>query len=222
MPTTAGRLTLPEMPATLPVFPLSGVLLLPRGKLPLNIFEPRYLAMVEDALASPDKLIGMLQPTEKERSGRAQALYPVGCAGRITSWSETEDGRFLIQLTGVARFALGEEIATMRGYRRFKPDFAPYAADFEPSDAGGFDRARLLAGLKAFFAAEGLQGDWDSIEQADDERIVSTLAMLCPFSAEEKQSLLECATLADRAKAMTGFCEARAAGGEPPPGALRH
>ncbi|MBL8831232.1 MAG: LON peptidase substrate-binding domain-containing protein, partial [Rhodospirillales bacterium] len=111
MPTTAGRLTLADMPATLPVFPLTGVLLLPRGKLPLNIFEPRYLAMVEDVLASPDKLIGMIQPTEKERKGVPQPLYPVGCAGRITSWSETDDGRFLIQLSGVARFAIGEEIA---------------------------------------------------------------------------------------------------------------
>ncbi len=222
MPTTAGRLTLADMPATLPVFPLSGVLLLPRGKLPLNIFEPRYLAMVEDALASPDKLIGMIQPTEKERKGHAQALYPVGCAGRITSWSETEDGRFLIQLSGIARFAIGEEISTMRGYRRFRPDFARYAADFEADAAGGFDRKRLLAALKAFFAAEGLEGDWNSIEQASDERIVSTLAMLCPFNAEEKQSLLECATLADRAKAMTGFCEARAGGSEPPPGTLKH
>jgi Lon protease-like protein len=164
----------------------------------------------------------MIQPTEKERKGHVQPLYPVGCAGRITSWSETDDGRFLIQLSGVARFALGEEIATMRGYRRFRPDFAPYASDFVPSEEGGFDRKRLIAALKAFFAAEGLEGDWNSIEQATDERIVGTLAMLCPFSAEEKQSLLECATLADRAKAMTGFCEARAAGGTPPPGALRH
>jgi Lon protease-like protein len=222
MPTTAGRLTLPDMPATLPVFPLTGVLLLPRGKLPLNIFEPRYLAMVEDALASPDKLIGMIQPTEKERKGHVQPLYPVGCAGRITSWSETEDGRFLIQLSGIARFTLGEEIATMRGYRRFRPDFNAYAADFDTDESGGFDRKRLIAALKAFFAAEGLEGDWASIEQASDERIISTLAMLCPFNAEEKQSLLECATLADRAKAMTGFCEARAGGNEPPPGALRH
>ncbi|MBL8833995.1 MAG: LON peptidase substrate-binding domain-containing protein [Rhodospirillales bacterium] len=222
MPTTAGRLTLSDMPATLPVFPLTGVLLLPRGRLPLNVFEPRYLAMVEDVLGTQDKLIGMIQPTEKERKGAAQPLYPVGCAGRITSWSETEDGRFLIQLSGIARFAIGEEIATTRGYRRFRPDFGRFAADFEAPDSGGFDRKRLLAALKAFFAAEGLQGDWESIEQANDERIVNTLAMLCPFSAEEKQGLLECATLADRAKAMTGFCEARTGGGEPPPGALRH
>ena len=161
MPTTAGHLTLADMPATLPVFPLTGVLLLPRGKLPLNVFEPRYLAMVEDVLGTPDKLIGMIQPTEKERKGAVQPLYPVGCAGRITSWSETDDGRFLIQLSGIARFGLGEEISTMRGYRRFRPDFQRFAGDFDVPDSGGFDRKRLLAGLKAFFAAEGLQGDWD-------------------------------------------------------------
>jgi len=222
MPTTAGRLTIADMPAALPVFPLSGVLLLPRGKLPLNIFEPRYLAMIEDALARPDKLIGMIQPTEKERKGKVQPLFPVGCAGRITSWSETEDGRYLIQLTGIARFDIGAEIPTTRGYRMFDPDFGRFASDFEEPPPGGFDRVRLVGALKAFFAAEGLEGDWNSIEQAPDERIVNTLAMLCPFSPDEKQSLLECATRAERAKAMTGFCEARAAGGTPPPDAPRH
>jgi Lon protease-like protein len=222
MPTTAGRLAIADMPAALPVFPLAGVLLLPRGRLPLNIFEPRYLAMVEDALARPDKLVGMIQPTEKERKGKVQPLYPVGCAGRITSWSETEDGRYLIQLTGIARFDLGAEIPSTRGYRMFAPDFGRFAGDFGEPPPGGFDRARLIAALKAFFSAEGLQGDWDSIEHAPDERIVNTLAMLCPFSPEEKQGLLECATLAERAKAMTGFCEARTAGGTPPGDAPRH
>jgi hypothetical protein len=222
MPTTAGRLTIADMPAALPVFPLTGVLLLPRGKLPLNIFEPRYMAMVEDALARPDKLVGMIQPVEKERKGKAQPLYPVGCAGRITSWSETEDGRYLIQLTGIARFAIGAEIATTRGYRMFEPEFERFADDFAEPHPGGFDRVRLVAALKSFFAAEGLEGDWNSIEQAPDERIVNTLAMLCPFAPDEKQALLECATLAERAKAMTGICEARAAGGTPPPDAPRH
>ena len=221
--TASARLA--DMPATLPIFPLGGVLLLPRGRLPLNIFEPRYLAMVEDALASPDRLIGIIQPTEKERGGKPQALYPVGCAGRLVSWSETDDGRFLIQLAGIARFSVGEEISTMRGYRRIRPDFSAFEADFAEAPEGGFDRLRLLAGLKAYFAAEGLEGDWDSISQAPDERIVGTLAMLCPFSAEEKQSLLECATLAERAKAMTGICEARAAqarGQSAPPGGKLH
>jgi Lon protease-like protein len=225
MPVNAARLTLGDMPATIPIFPLSGVLLLPRGRLPLNIFEPRYLAMIEDALGTADKLIGMIQPTEKEHQGKTQALYPVGCAGRLVSWSETDDGRFLIQLAGIARFSIADEIPTMRGYRRVRPDFESFAADFDEPAGGGFDRKRLLAGLKAYFAAEGLQGDWESIAQAPDDRIVGTLAMLCPFSPEEKQSLLECATLAERAKAMTGFCEARAAaatGGGAPPGSKPH
>ena len=216
---------LADMPATLPIFPLGGVLLLPRGRLPLNVFEPRYLAMVEDALASPDRMIGIIQPTEKERGGKPQGLYPIGCAGRLVSWSETDDGRFLIQLAGVARFAVGDEISTMRGYRRIRPDFSGFEADFAEPVEGGFDRQRLLAGLKAYFAAEGLEGDWESIAQAPDDRIVGTLAMLCPFSSEEKQSLLECATLAERAKAMTGFCEARAAearGNSAPPGSKPH
>lgn len=217
MAVSLARTSPADMPATLPIFPLSGVLLLPRGRLPLNIFEPRYLAMVEDALASHDKLIGIIQPTEKEPNGRPQALYPIGCAGRLVGWSETDDGRYLIQLAGVARFDLGEEIATMRGYRRIRADFSRFEADFREPERGGFDRKRLLSGLKAYFAAEELEGDWESISQAPDERIVSTLAMLCPFTAEEKQSLLECTTLAERAKAMTGFCEARAAAGSPDP-----
>lgn len=218
----ARYLTENDLPKTLAVFPLAGALLLPGAQLPLNIFEPRYMAMVEDALARPDKLIGMIQPAEKERKGKVQPLYPVGCAGRITSWSETEDGRYLIQLTGMARFAIGAEIPTTRGYRMFEPDFGRFADDFAEPHPGGFDRVRLVAALKSFFAAEGLEGDWNSIEQAPDERIVNTLAMLCPFAPDEKQALLECATLAERAKAMTGICETRAAGGKPPSEAPRH
>ena len=216
----SGKLSLAEMPATLPIFPLQGVLLLPRGKLPLNIFEPRYLAMVEDALATRDKLIGMIQPLAKETRASTQAVYPVGCAGRIASWSETDDGRFLISLTGICRFAVGEEIATARGYRRVKADFDAYAADFETPDDGGFDRKRLLAALRGYFQAEGLQADWPTIDSAPDERLVNTIAMLCPFAPEEKQTLLESAGLAERAKAMIGIVEARATGTES--GGLKH
>jgi Lon protease-like protein len=210
----SGRLAPADMPGTLPIFPLQGVLLLPRGKLPLNIFEPRYLAMVEDALATRDKLIGMVQPLAKETRASTQPVYPVGCAGRITTWSETDDGRFLISLTGVCRFAVGEEIATARGYRRVKADFDAYAGDFETAGDGAFDRKRLLAGLRGYFAAEGLQADWDTIESAPDERLVTTIAMLCPFAPTEKQTLLESPGLAERAKAMIGIVEARAHGVE--------
>lgn len=216
----SGKLSLAEMPATLPIFPLQGVLLLPRGKLPLNVFEPRYLAMVEDALATRDKLIGMVQPLAKESRATAQPIYPVGCAGRIVSWSETDDGRFLISLTGICRFAAGEEIATARGYRRVKADFDAYGADFGTPAEGAFDRKRLLAGLRGYFKAEGLQADWPTIDSAPDERLVNTIAMLCPFEPEEKQTLLESAGLAERAKAMIGIVEARVHGAES--GALKH
>jgi uncharacterized protein len=216
----AGKLALAEMPATLPIFPLQSVLLLPRGKLPLNIFEPRYLAMVEDALATRDKLIGMIQPLAKETKATTQPVFPVGCAGRIASWSETDDGRYLISLTGICRFSAGEEIATARGYRRVKGDFAPYAVDFEAPPEGSFDRKRLIAGLKGYFKAEGLQADWPTIESAPDERLVHTIAMLCPFEPEEKQTLLESAGLAERAKAMIGIVEARASGAAS--GAVKH
>jgi Lon protease-like protein len=208
----SGKLSPADMPGTLPIFPLQGVLLLPRSKLPLNIFEPRYLAMVEDALATRDKLIGMVQPLQKETKASAQPVYPVGCAGRIASWSETDDGRFLISLTGICRFAAGEEIATPRGYRRVKADFGAYAGDFQTPGEGAFDRKRLLAGLRAYFKAEGLQADWGTIDTAPDERLVNTIAMLCPFAPEEKQTLLESAGLAERAKAMIGIVETRASG----------
>lgn len=209
-----GKLSASDMPATLPIFPLQGVLLLPRGKMPLNIFEPRYLAMIEDALATRDKLIGMVQPLAKETRASTQPIHAVGCAGRITTWSETDDGRYLISLTGVCRFAVGEEIATARGYRRVKADFDAYAADFETAPDGDIDRKRLLAGLRAYFKAEGLQADWETIETAPDERLINTIAMLCPFAPEEKQTLLESAGLAERAKAMIGIVEARAHGVE--------
>lgn len=216
----SGKLVLAEMPATLPIFPLQGALLLPRGKMPLNIFEPRYLAMIEDALATRDKLIGMVQPFAKETLASTQPVYPVGCAGRIVTWSETDDGRFLISLDGICRFAIGEEIATARGYRRAKADFDAYAVDFESPGEGGFDRKRLVAGLRAYFLAEGLQADWETIESAPDERLVNTIAMLCPFAAVEKQTLLESAGLAERAKALIAIVEARAHGIES--GGLKH
>src|SRR5690348_16202720 len=124
-----------ELPAVLPIFPLVGVLLLPRGKLPLNIFEPRYLNMTRDALGG-DRLIGMIQPTGEERQGHPPALYPTGCAGRITAFSETDDGRFLITLTGIARFDVAREIETVRGYRRVLPRWDRFAADLsEPKTA---------------------------------------------------------------------------------------
>lgn len=199
--------TRPErLPATLPLFPLSGVLLLPRSRLPLNVFEPRYLNMIDDALAG-DRLIGMIQP---EPAGSANQLAPllfkVGCVGRIVSLAEEGD-RYLIALAGICRFGVTEELATTRGYRRIVPDWAPFRGDFVEVSGPEIDRKRLTAGLKTFFKANGLSADWASIEQAPDERLVNSLSMICPFPPAEKQALLEAATLADRVAILTGLVE---------------
>lgn len=213
-----------DLPQTLPVFPLTGVLLLPRGKLPLNIFEPRYLAMIEDALASRDRLIGMVQPREPGSEGMTRGaavpppptLYQTGCAGRITSFSETEDGRYLITLNGICRFDLGEELPTTRGYRRVVPNFTRWQDDLsaETSGAtvGAFDRDRLVRGLRAYFLARSITVDWNAITETPDERLVTTLAMLCPFAPQEKQALLEYPTTAERGRGMIALIEMGLAG----------
>jgi Lon protease-like protein len=209
-----GRaMTLADLPKTIPVFPLPGVLLLPRGRLPLNIFEPRYLAMTEDALGAGDRLIGMIQPTEPEQPGRPPALYSIGCAGRISSFSETEDGRYLITLTGACRFTVAEEVATMRGYRRVVPDFSRWERDLAAEESGSIARERLLAALKGYFARNGMTADWSTIESSPDERLVTTLAMFCPFEPQEKQVLLECETLTDRAATLIALLEMGSRGG---------
>ncbi|HVJ53689.1 MAG TPA: LON peptidase substrate-binding domain-containing protein [Aliidongia sp.] len=193
------------LPGSLPVFPLPSVLLLPRGRLPLNIFEPRYLAMVDDALAG-NRLVGMIQPTDPEPSGKAPALYKTGCVGRITSFAE--DGpRYLITLTGVCRFDIADELATIRGYRMVMPDWTPYQADLVEQPSAGVDRARLLEGLKAFFKLSGITADWPSIETTPDERLVTSLAMICPFGTAEKQALLQAADLGERSRILTSLVE---------------
>ena len=213
-----------DLPQTLPVFPLTGVLLLPRGRLPLNVFEPRYLAMIEDALASRDRLIGMVQPREPGGEGMTRGgivpppppLYQTGCAGRITSFSETEDGRYLITLNGICRFDLEEELSTPRGYRRVVPSFARWqddlAAETTGATVGAFDRDRLVRGLRAYFTARNITVDWNAITETPDERLVTTLAMLCPFAPQEKQALLEYSTTAERGRAMIALIEMGLAG----------
>ncbi len=206
-----------DLPETIPVFPLTGVLLLPQGRLPLNIFEPRYLAMIEDALATRDRLIGMVQPREPDTEGMTRGgivppsppLYTTGCAGRITSFTETDDGRYLITLIGACRFEIGEEIPTTRGYRRVVPDFARWRADLSGADtsAARVDRDRLLRPLRAYFAAHNIAADWSAIAETPDDRLVAMIAMACPFAPQEKQALLECPTLAERARAMTALIE---------------
>lgn len=209
-----GQLDTASLPAVIPVFPLSGVLLLPHGRLPLTVFEPRYLAMTVDALATPDRLIGMIQPTESEQPDRAPSLYPTGCAGRITEFSESGDGRYQIVLTGIVRFTLAEELEiSPRGYRRIRPAYEHWLDDLKeaPADAV-IDRARLLASLKAYFALNKIAVDWKVVQQTASERLVTTLAMSCPFSASEKQALLECPDLTERARVMTALVEMAALG----------
>lgn len=195
-------------PATLPIFPLSGVLLLPGGRLPLNVFEPRYLNMVNDALAS-DRMIGMVQPKQPQRDPVPDdaELFPIGCAGRIVQFAETGDGRILITLAGTGRFRIRSEVRTARGYRRIVADFGAFAADIDGEQGRISGRDDLIATIKAYFKVRGLDADWDALAKADDDSLVTSLAMACPFDPGEKQALLECATLPERARMLATLME---------------
>lgn len=193
-----------DLPQVLPIFPLEGVLLLPGGRLPLNIFEPRYLAMFDDAMAS-NRLIGMIQPCEETRGEAAPKIYETGCVGRVTSFNETDDGRYLVTLSGLIRFDVARELPG-GSYRLVEPDYTRFADDMN-EDKGEIDRARLTQVLNAYFEANSIEGDWEAIEQTSDERLVTSLAMICPLGASEKQALLESMTLSERAEALTAIME---------------
>jgi uncharacterized protein len=209
-----------QLPSTLPIFPLTGVLLLPRGQLPLNIFEPRYLAMTAEALKA-DRLIGMIQPQDGVGDAGEPPVYRTGCAGRITSFSETDDGRYLIALSGLARFDVARELPRDRLYRRVVPDWQPYRGDFEDS-AAAIDRARLLAALKPFFQRHRIAAEWPAVEATPDQRLVTTIAMGCPFAPSEKQALLEARDAAERARLLTALVEMAAHGGAETGDSARH
>ncbi|MEX2296440.1 MAG: LON peptidase substrate-binding domain-containing protein [Dongiaceae bacterium] len=201
------------LPRTIPIFPLSGALLLPGGRLPLNIFEPRYLAMIADALKS-ERLVGMIQPAEPETSSHAPKVEDVGCAGRIVAFSETADGRYLITLRGLLRFKLGEEIPTIGGYRRVVAGWDPFAADMiEPGDVR-YDRKRLEKAARHYFVRQSMSLDVGAIDKLDDVSLVTALSMLCPFATVEKQALLEAPDHAARAELLTGLIEMAALGGD--------
>ena len=206
-----------DLPETVPVFPLQGALLLPRGKLPLNIFEPRYLAMVDDALAS-DRIIGMIQPQVKEKTEAEDKpdLYTVGCAGKIVTFAETDDGRYLISLTGMSRFRGVEELPLKTGYRRMRVDFSDFASDLAGPDDSAIDRDRVLAAIKGYLSRRQLGADWESITKTRTGDLVSVMAMVCPFSAVEKQALLEASSAVDRAEAMVTLMEMDRNEDEPP------
>lgn len=202
--------TFERLPDTIPVFPLPEVLLLPRGRLPLNIFEPRYLAMVEDALAA-DRMIGMIQPSPTGVPNGQPDLYTTGCAGRICRFEETDDGRYLIALSGVCRFTVVEELPLISGYRRVKADWSEFGGDLDPAPQAGLDRGRLLSALKRYFGAHGIKADWEALHEAPDERLITCLSMICPFGASEKQALLEARDLPARTEVLLALIEMGAA-----------
>lgn len=201
-----------DLPATIPIFPLTGVLLLPRGILPLNIFEPRYLNMVQDALAA-DRMIGMIQPSGKTGgktgSSAEPPVYTCGCAGRITAFEETDDGRFLISLRGVSRFEVAEEVPTTRGYRRARVDWGRFEGDLTPPDDKDktIQRDGLFKCLKAYFKNQGIEASWTALKETPNERLINSLSMICPFEPSEKQALLEASDLCERTKVLTALVE---------------
>ena len=190
------------LPAQIPIFPLPNALLLPGGQLPLNIFEPRYLAMIEDALGVSGRLIGMVQPMEK--SGE---LFGIGCAGRISCFQEAGDGRYMIALNGVCRFRLHSHAVTARGYRQADIGWEEFLSDLVESGAGIGDRDHMFAVMRRYFDARGFEADWKQIEQSDDNSILNTLAMVCPFDVAEKQALLEAEGMSRRADLLVAMME---------------
>lgn len=197
-----------DCPGDIPVFPLPGALLLPRGQMPLNVFEPRYLAMVDEALRT-DRVIGMIQPDAESTEGAmAPSLYGVGCAGRITQFAETGDGRYLISLTGISRFRVTEELPPTGLFRRCRVAYDDFAADFHArAGEDEVDRDGVLRALKDFVDANDLKVDWKGIEEAPNEALVNALCMMSPFGAREKQAMLEAPDLRSRAEVLIAVTE---------------
>jgi len=206
MSETPAVATFEQLPRTLPIFPLTGALLLPGGRLPLHIFEPRYRQMTKDALGG-HRIIGMIQPTESESGNNRPALYRIGCAGKIVASSETPDGRFFITLAGLCRFEMIEELATTTAYRQAVASYGRFRHDLQPAELGGFDRPRLLRSLRSYLDAQSIPADWSAIEAAPSDGLVNSLAMICPFSPSEKQALLEAPQIEERGRVLTALME---------------
>ncbi|HLI98658.1 MAG TPA: LON peptidase substrate-binding domain-containing protein [Bradyrhizobium sp.] len=198
-----------DLPEIIPVFPLSGALLLPRGQMPLNIFEPRYLAMVDDAFRDGHRLIGMIQPDVSHSQDETHPkLFRVGCAGRITQFAESGDGRYILELTGIARFKVVAEETVLTPYRQCKVDYFPYLDDFTARKGEeAVNREALLAALTEFLKANNLKVDWEGIESAPNEALVNALAMMSPYGPPEKQALLEAPDLKTRAEILIAVTE---------------
>jgi Lon protease-like protein len=211
-----------DLTDVIPVFPLPGALLLPRGQMPLNIFEPRYLAMIDDALRSGHRLIGMIQPDTAHPGPESKpSLYRVGCVGRITQIAETGDGRYLLHLTGIARFRVEEELAVDTAYRQCRVSYQPFVGDFTARKGEDeVDRRALIAVLADFLKANNLRADWEGIDKAPNEALVNALAMMSPYGSAEKQALLEAPDLKTRAEILVAVTEIelakKTAGGETP------
>lgn len=206
-------LTAADLPGTLPVFALPGALLLPRARLPLHIFEPRYLQMLEDTLKTPHRLIGMVQPHDVPGVAESR-LHLIGCAGRVTQFSETEDGRYMITLSGVSRFRIRREVSGFSPYLKADVAWDGFERDLGPPERDAtFDRPRFLDLLSRYFEALSLSTDWDSLKEAEDELLVNSLSMLCPFDPEEKQALLEAPSLSTRRETLVTLIEFALRGG---------
>jgi hypothetical protein len=207
-----------DLPGTIPVFPLPGALLLPRARLPLHIFEPRYLAMLDDCMKTPHRLIGMIQPRDPVPGGvpaeGKRRLSAIGCAGRLTAFSETEDGRYMITLTGMSRYRVVGEVPGFTPYIRCDVSWEGFGRDLGPVETDdGLDRPRFLDLLQRYFESEGLKTDWPALREADDELLVNSLAMLLPLSYEDKQALLEAPSLQTRRETLVTLIEFALRGG---------
>jgi Lon protease-like protein len=210
-----------DLPETIPVFPLPGALLLPRARLPLHIFEPRYLQMIDDCLKTEHRLIGMVQPrAQAGKDGRA--LQTIGCAGRLSQLSETEDGRYMITLAGISRYRIGREITGFAPYLKADISWEGFGRDMgKPETDPGFERPAFLDLLRRYFSSQELSTDWDSLKDADEELLVNSLSMLCPFDPEEKQALLEAPSLATRRETLVTLMEIALRGGSSEEGRLQ-
>ncbi|MCR9238240.1 MAG: LON peptidase substrate-binding domain-containing protein [Alphaproteobacteria bacterium] len=204
-----------DFPSSVPIFPLSGALLLPKGQMPLNIFEPRYLSMIDAAMAG-DRLIGMIQPAlDDSGDGSPNALCASGCLGRIVAWSESGDGRYLITLMGVARFQMEQELTTMTPYRQARISVLPFLGDIDGEMAElEVDRDELLATFRDYLDANDMEADWDSINEASTESLVNALSMMSPYGPAEKQALLEAPDLKTRAETLIAITEMELARGD--------
>ena len=191
-----------ELPSRLAIFPLTGAVLFPQTQLPLNIFEPRYIQMIDEVLSTPDRIMGMIQPNLSKTDLKSNELKKVGCAGRVSSFSETGDGRYLVTLTGLIRFEIAQELDTTTPYRQIMTNYENYQEDLKPSNTENIDRKNLLFLIKKYLEQKNLLIDWEIIEQSPTEQLINYSGVLVPFEAEEKQLLLETKTLFDRCKAL--------------------